>query len=451
MKKLLLTMSAIALGLSGLFAQQSDIRPEHMNTTVKGTYVKEGKRLVPTSRGANDVSTWYGFTNSYKEGTLLGQDYSTYVSFIWPDTTAYIVYSDGAKSKIGFHVVGSTFDPKDTNFIATGEQVLTKFNPYTVDSLAYTQFYIRQLDSFDFGAGNVEVIDTLFIQYFDITGIDIKTYIYTGQIPQVTYYAGYPKEAGFSTQTLLNSTRIKTDTLLLDKSMADSVVFDGANTLYFGRGVQVPVGIVSKSTSTAPVTNNMTAFSMVYKPMRKTVLGDTLVAYNGSTWSKKFNMFGVRLAYLDQHDQLITTPYRINNFFVSNYQMRYGATFGPFKGYLPGPVFGSTIFFPSFLHITTSNLSDNKLSANGISGAVVYPNPASVNSSADVAFNLTSTSQVAATVTDLNGRVVATYPAKTYAAGTNVLHISTENMSKGIYMIVLEGSAGKTTAKLNIQ
>lgn len=450
MKKLLLTMTAITLTVSGVFAQQAEVRPEHKNISVKGTYVKEGKKLVPTSRGANDISTWYNFTESYKEGTLLGQDYSTYVNFIWPDTTAYIVYSDGAKSKIGFHVVGSTFDPKDSNFSSTGNEVLTKFNPYTVDSLVYTQFYIRQLDSFDFGSGIQEVVDTLYIQYFDITGIDVKTYVYNGQVPQVVYYAGYPKEAGFSTKTLLNSTRIKTDTMFLNKAMADSVSWDGANTRFFGRGIQLPVGITSRSTSTMPVTNNMTAFSMVYKPMRMTQLGDTLAAYNGSTWSKKFNMFGVRLAYLDQHDQLITTPYRINNFFVSNYQMRYGSAFGPFKGYLPGPVFGNSIFFPHYLHITTSNLSNKNIS-NGINSAVVFPNPASMNSSADVAFKLTTTSQVAVTVTDLNGRVIKSLGSKTFAAGENVVNISTENMSKGMYMVVLEGAAGKTSAMLSIQ
>jgi hypothetical protein len=229
-------------------AQTLEIKPEQKNITVTGKmFTLEGNKLVPTSRGVDDISEWYNFTNSYKEGTLLGQDLSTYVNMLWPDTTAYTVSSDGSKNKVGFHVVGSTFDPKDSNFISTGEKVLTKFNAYSVDSLAYTQFYIRQLDSFDFGKGKVNVVDTLFLQYFDITGLDVKTYFLTGQQPQVTYYYGVPKEAGFSSKTLLHNAAVKIDTILLDKSMADSVVFDGANTRFFGRAVQIPVRINSKS------------------------------------------------------------------------------------------------------------------------------------------------------------------------------------------------------------
>lgn len=445
-------MTAFTLTVSGLFAQNPDVAPEHKNISVQEKmYTLDGKKLVPTSRGVDDISTWYNFTNAYKEGTLLGQDFTTYVSFLWPDTTAYIVYSAGEKTKIGFHVVGSTFDPKDTNFIAINEKPLTKFNPYKVDSLVYTQFYVRQLDSFDFGSGIVEVVDTVYIQYFDITGIDVKTYILTGQVPQVTYYYGVPKEAGFSTKTLLHNAAVKIDTMLLDKSMKDSVVFAGANTRFFGRSIQIPVGINSRSTNTTPVTNNLTAWAVVYKPMRTANLGDTLIAYNGSAWSKKFNMYGVRLAYLDQHDQLITTPYRINNFFTSNFQVRYGQTFSIFKSYIPGTIFGSTIFFPHWMHITTSNLSDKVVNSSGISGAVAYPNPASVNKTVDVAFNMASTATVTPVITDMNGRVVRTGNAKVYAAGSNVLSLNTENLSSGIYMVVLESAAGKTTTKLNIQ
>jgi Secretion system C-terminal sorting domain len=452
MKKLLLTITAITFGMAGVFAQTMEVKPEQKNISVSGKmYTLDGKKLVPTSRGVDDVSEWYNYTESYKEGTLLGQDYSTYVNMIWPDTTAYVVYSDGVKAKVGFHVIGTTFDPKDTNFISTGEKVLTKFNPYKIDSIAYTQFYIRQLDKFDFGKGLEDVVDTLYIQYFDITGMDVKTYVLNNQVPKVTYYYGVPKEAGFSPKTLLHNAAIKIDTILLDKSLADSVVFDGANTRFFGRTIQIPVGVNSKSTNTTPITNNLTAFSMVFKPMRMTQLGDTLYASNGATWNKKFNSFGVRLAYLDQHDQLITTPYRINNFFTSNFQVRYGQTFSIFKSYIPGTIFGSSIFFPSWVHITTSNLSSKDLNNSGISGAVAYPNPSSLNSKIDVAFNLSATTEVSAIVTDMNGRTVKTIAPSVYPAGTAVMAVNTENLSKGMYMVVLESAAGKTTTKINVQ
>ncbi|MBS3915498.1 MAG: T9SS type A sorting domain-containing protein [Bacteroidetes bacterium] len=453
MKKLLLTMSAITLVFTGVFAQQLEVHPELGNVQVTNkTHIVSGSKHQVTSRGANDVSTWYNFLGSYKEGTLLGQSLKSYANFIWPDTTGYVVYSDGTKSKMGFHVWGSTFDPKDTNYAATGETVLTKFNPYTLDSLQFLKFYVRQLDSFDFGAGKVEVIDTAYIQYYDITGLDVKTFVYTSQIPKVTYYAAYPKEAGFSTKSLLNSTAIKTDTILLDKSWADSVDYNGANTSFFGSYVILAPGLTSKSTNTLPVTNNLMAYSITYKPMRKTNLGDTLIAYDGSTWSKKFNMFGLQYQILDQHDQLITTPYRINNTFVSNFEVRYGQSIGSvFKSYIPGTIFSSTLFQNVYWHITTSNLSNKEFGNNGITGAAVYPNPASANSSVDVAFSLNKSSDVITTITDLNGKVVKAFGAKTFGAGTHTMNLNTQELSKGMYLVILEGSAGKTTAKLSIQ
>lgn len=451
MKKSLLSIFTFMLATAGVNAQNVEVFPEQKNIHVKDQiHTLEGKKLVPTSRGVDDISTWYNFSEAYKEGTLLGQDLTTYVSWLWPDTTAHIVYSAGEKRKVGFHVIGSTFDPKDSNFLAVGEKTLQKFNPYTVDSVLYTQFYIRQLDSFDFGSGKVEVVDTVYLQYFDITGMDVRTYVYTGQIPQVTYYYGIPKFANFNTGSLLNSTAIKTDTMLLDKSMADSVAGSGSTTSYFGRFVQLAVGTTSKSTSTVPIWNNLTAYSIVFKPMRKANLGDTLVAYNGSTVDKKFNFYGVRLAYLDQHDHLITTPYRINNFFVSNFEVRYGQTVSIFRSYLPGTIFGSSIFMPHWVHITTSNLSTKGAQA-GMTGVVAYPNPSSVNSMIDVNFNMTSAAVVTPSVVDMNGRTVRALDSKTCAAGSNTISINTEGMSKGMYMVVLNSSNGVVSTKINVQ
>jgi hypothetical protein len=453
MKKLLLTISAIGLLTSGLFAQQYDIRPEHQNIRVQGkSYILNGKTLVPSSRGVNDISTWYNFVDAYEEGELLGQSLSTFVSFIYPDTTAYIVYADGSKTKIGFHVLGSTFDPKDTNYQAAGLQTLTKFNPYTVDSLAWTQFYIRQLDSVDLGGGNVEVVDTLFIQYFDVSGMEVKTFVYTNQTPQIVHYYGIPKQAGFSQKTLRSSGAVKTDTLLLTKANADSVALNGDQTQFFGRVVQIPTNYTAKSTNTTPVYNNITAFAVNFAPMVKTTLGDTLIAYNGTLPTKKYNMFGMRLGSLTGHDQVIKSPYRINNFFVTNYEVRYGQTISTiFKSYLPGTIFTNTIFMPHWEHITTTNLATKQAKLNGIGSAVAYPNPVAGGNDVQVLFDLNSNSSIAASITDINGRVVKTFAPKVCATGVNSMVLETAELSKGMYMVVLEGAAGKTSIKLNVQ
>lgn len=451
MKKSLLSLVAM-LGLTaGAMAQAPsfDVPKEQKNIKKSGTsYVLKDKSLVPTRRAAS-YSSWYNFTGAYEENELLGQTLSGFVSFIQPDTNLCFVYADGAKSKVGFHILGTSFDPKDSAFLNKNE-VLTRFNPYTVDSLAFTQFYIRLVDKVNVGGTMVDVVDTVYIQYFDITGIRPGAYTLTAN-PGVSYRYATPATDKLSYKSLKNSGAIKTDTLLLTKALADSLILEnGTPKSFIGRGIQIPVNVKSKSTNGADGTTSLFAFSVVYQPMIKANLGDTGLAYNGSTWTKKYNMYGVRLGQLDGHDQLITSSNKINNMFVCNFQVRYGQTlFGFLKSYLPGTVFGNTLFFPSFLHITTPNLS-NKSLVSGLSGVQVYPNPIASNSSADVVFDLTAPSAVKAVVSDLNGRVVSTSASINCIAGQNALSVSTQGLSKGIYMVTVESNLGRMSSKLTI-
>ena len=451
MKKSLLSFVAL-LGLTtGAMAQAPsfDVPKEQKNIKqIKTSYVLKDKALVP-SRRAESYGSVYNFTGAYEENELLGQTLTGFVNFIQPDTNLYMVYSDGAKSKLGFHIVGTSFDPKDSTFLNKNE-VLTRYNPYTVDTLAFTQFYVRQVDKVKVGANMVDVVDTVYIQYYDITGIKVGGYTLTAN-PGVTYRYATPAVDKLSYKSLLNAAAIKTDTMLLTKAYADSVVYEnGTPKSFFGRTFVSTPNVKSKSTNGADGTTNLFAFTVLYKPMIKAALGDTGLAYNGSTVFKKYNMYGVRLASLDGHDQLITSQNKINNMFVCNFQVRYGQTlFGFLKSYIPGTVFGSTIFFPSFLHITTPNLSTNKMSSS-LSGVQVYPNPAATNASADVVFELSAPSTVKAVVTDLNGRVVNTTAPVNCIAGQNAISVSTAGLSKGIYMVTVESNLGRMSSKLTV-
>lgn len=451
MKKSLLSLVAL-LGLTSAAIAQTpsfDVPKEQKNIKTNGTsYVLKNKSLVP-SRRAESYSNWYNFVGAYEENELLGQTLSGFVNFIQPDTNLCMVYSDGAKSKLGFHIVGTTFDPKDSSFLNKAE-VLTRYNPYTVDSLAFTQFYIRQVDKVDIGGNMVDVVDTVYIQYFNITGI--KPGGYTLQsAPGVTYRYATPATDKLSYTSLLNSGAVKTDTLLLTKEWADSLILEnGTPKSFIGRTFVSTPNVTTKSTNGSDGTTTLFAYSVLYRPMIKAALGDTGLAYNGSTVFKKYNMYGVRLGSLDGHDQLITSSNKINNMFVTNFQVRYGQTlFGFLKSYLPGTVFGNTIFFPSFVHITTPNLSTKNV-ATGLTGVQVYPNPVASNATADVVFDLTAPATVKAVVTDLNGRVVSTSTSVNCIAGQNAISVSTQGLSKGIYMVTVESNMGRMSSKLTV-
>lgn len=451
MKKSLLSLVAM-LGLTtAAMAQASgfDVPKEQKNIKVnKTSYVLKDKTLTPTRR-AGSYGNWYNFTAAYEENELLGQTLSGFVNFIQPDTNLYMVYSDGAKFKLGFHIVGTTFDPKDSAFLNKAE-VLTRYNPYTVDTLAFTQFYIRQVDQVNVGGKMVDVVDTVYVQYFNITGIRPGGYTLQSN-PGVTYRYATPAIDKLSYKSLLNSAAVKTDTLLLTKEFADSMILEnGTPKSFIGRTFASTPNVTTRSTNGADGTTNLFAYSVLYRPMIKATLGDTGLAYNGSIVFKKYNMYGLRLGSLDGHDQLITSSNKINNMFVTNFQVRYGQTlFGFLKSYLPGTVFGNTIFFPSAVHITTPNLSNKNVVA-GLLGVQVYPNPVATNASADVVFELTAPSAVKAVVTDLNGRVVSATASVNCIAGQNAISVSTQGLSKGIYMVTVESNLGRMSSKLTV-
>ena len=451
MKKLVLSFAALIGLTTGVIAQSAELKISDAQKNIsvnKTTYVLKDKKLTP-SRRADVYSDWYNFTGSYEEGTLLGQKLTRFVNFIQPDTNLYTVFSDGTKGKTGFHIIGTSFDPKDSNFLATNQSTLTRFNPYTVDSLAFTQFYIRQADQMTVNGNLVDIVDTVYIQYFNIGGIGVGGFSYNSN-PGVTYRYATPAVNNLSTKSLMNSTAIKTDTLLLTKAYADSLIIEnGIPKSFIGRGIQIPVNLKSQSTNGANNSANLFAFSVVYKPMQKAKLGDVGIAYDGSPYLK-YNLYGLSLASLTGHSQEIISTNKINNMFVCNFQVRYGQTlFGFLKSYIPGTIFTNSLFFPSFLHITTQNLSTDKINS-GISGIQVYPNPAASNAQVDVVFNLSANAMVKTVVTDMNGRVVLNNEAKQYVAGQNAVVVNTNGLARGIYMVTLESAAGRMSSKLTV-
>jgi hypothetical protein len=316
-----------------------------------------------------------------------------------------------------------------------------------VDSLFFTQFYVRQLDKVQLGGNLVDVVDTVYVQYFDITGLEIGGFTPSGGQPQLFTY---PSISKLGSKNLMNTAALKTDTILLRKQNADSVVYEnGAPKSFFGSPVLLTPNVKSRSTNGANGTQSLFAFSVVYKPMVKAVLGDTAITFNGSTWSKKYNLYALRIANLTGHKQEITTRNKLNNMFVTPKELLFNRTVNGWKSYIPGNAYGSTFFFPSSIHITTPNLSNKNIVA-GLSGVQVYPNPVASNSSADVVFDLTAPSAVKAVVTDLNGRVVSTSASVNCIAGQNSVSVSTAGLSKGIYMVTVESNLGRMSSKLTV-
>ncbi len=435
MKKVLFTI--LGFGLLSLNAQVKE----------KINYDYPQFKIVVTNEGKDnakrDLGTgWFDYATAYNDFNGSGLTSSVY--FMQPDTNLYIVYTAGEKIKTGFHVIGRINDPRDEVY-SNNPARFSRHNTYTWDSIRFTQFYVRWADSMKVGLNNVEIVDTVFIQYFLPSGLDNQSYYYTSN-PSKIYYYSCPKRDNYKVKTRLNSSAFKTDTIFLTKQWADSVGLNGANTTFFGRQVVAPVGVTIPHSATN-VNANLVGHTITFKPMKKPNLGDTGIAYNGSNWVNKYNMYGVRMYSKTDLDVENTDEQAQNNAVITNYEVLYGATVGNiFKSYIPGPVFGNTFFEGTDYHLTTQTLSVSTLDANGNGIGNIYPNPSNTANEVFVPVKLAESNTVTLTICDITGKVVKTITAD-YAAGDFDIAISTDGLSNGVYTCTMVAGDFKATTK----
>ena len=449
MKKLLL-LGVVAISATLVNAQTltTKIFPQDQNVQLRAQDAQKVKNMM--NKRATSLSEQYNFVGAYGEEWMLG-DAKSYVRWISEDSNAYTVYknADGTTSlnNNDIHVIGTAFDPKDSIFLSSGNTVLSRWNDYTIDTIRWQQFYVRNSDSAMIGGNMVEVIDTLFVQYFDFTGLSFRAFTRNG-----TNRNAAPNVDAFKARSMFNTAALKTDTIFLDKSYKDSVDWEAGSL--FSRVAGVLPGIKSKSsvaaTGTTDVPANVTAYTLMFKPMLKPKLGDTLINWADPNWKRTYNAFGIRANYWDAQSQDILTLNKINNTFWTPNFLANGQTFNGWKSYLPTTAYNTTTFLNCWIDITTENLSNEKL-VNGIQNTRVFPNPTAGQSSVKAMFHLNNSSTVSAVVMDINGRVVKNIEAIQFGAGKNQINIEVADMKAGIYTVSLQSAVGTETAKFIVQ
>lgn len=536
MKKFTLSL-ALVLGIfSTSNAQISNLLPSDPDRT-KLQIVEPINQLSGSDR-REDGGGWYSFLNSYASFNGFTVAGNTSVSWLFPDS-AQIQFTDGP-GRVRVHVVGSTFDPKDPVFIGAPNQ-FSRWTNYTFDSMAWLQFYIRNVDKMDkatpvaasgsltvvdfnqlagaifsidgidltegsewnasidndttasslgaaiaalqvsgnalysvsvnsntvnityntagisgnsvtlsssdvinlpisgstlTGGGNqiveVDIVDTLYIQYYTPAGGNMTFGSYT-QGGQGPYYFGQPRPTTFSTRTLLNSSAFKTDTLLLTAEFADSV----AGGQIFGRQILSDIGITVNGSNMQ--TDNVIASTFTYKPMKPFTINDTIMNFStsGVNVSNLNNGFGMRFGRFTDHAYNITNQEAINHSLITNFEVRYGQNlFGFLRGYIPGNLFGTAFIHDHFYHVSTQSLSAVTPNANGYGIGDAYPNPTDNSEAFTVPFTLGASNMVTFTVTDITGKVVKTI-SNNYSAGENFVTIETSNLTSGIYIYTM--------------
>ena len=89
--------------------------------------------------------------------------------------------------------------------------------------------------------------------------------------------------------------------------------------------------------------------------------------------------------------------------------------------------------------------SANAFKSTNHSGISVYPNP--MNERGTIAFNLGSATDVTISIYNLEGRLVKTIKAGKLNSGEQKIQISTDEFSKGTYLISIDGSTVHATSK----
>lgn len=400
----------------------------------------------------NSNSGWFRHTTAYDafNGTAVFSQ-NGFVSVLFPDSAAAIINSDNSLRRVRFHVVGGAFDPKDALFNNTPFQ-MSHHNGYNWDSIAWTQFYIRNIDSVDLGLGMQEVVDTLYIQYFVSQGMQFPTFFYNSA-PTVTHYYATPNRTTYNKNTLLNSSAFKTDTVLLTRAFKDSISFGVDGASLFGRGLLTNVGRYINRTS-SNINNNIVSVLFAYKPMTKYVKGDTVMDYSNSlNIHRKHNMFALRLSAQTgvEVEQKAQYGYGQNNSLISNFEVRYGQTVSIFNTYLPGTVFGSTIFHNIAFHASSdSTLSIEDITADGFGLGSAYPNPTAQATQVVVPFAVNKNMTATVTLSDVTGKVISVASVNA-VNGNNEATINVSGLASGVYYYTLDAGGYTSSKKLIIQ
>jgi hypothetical protein len=464
MKKLLLTGLVLVNALAA-FAQAPQIERIHPQDTKIGGILP--KQRIHTSQGdfvttkrAETLSGQYNYVSSYGETQMIGTA-STYVRWLTEDTNALTIFTDGTSGRGFIHTMGSVFDPKDSSYQITGQPVLTRFNPYTVDTIRWLQFYVRNADSMQriqfrdsvmqdtvkvatFDTFNVEIVDTLFVQYFNFQGLGFAS------IVGGTNLFGYPNPATYRAATLLNTAALSTDTILFRTGDGDSVD-RFAGSLFSSLNGVVPNNLRSLSTNAAQVNANVIGFCLVFKNMQKAKFNDTFMNWSEPTYRSKINGYGVRAHYWENIAVVSETPYRYNNTFWTPSVLRNGVrTSNGWQSYYPTSIYTTSTLLGYWIDITTQNASVEALK-NGVADLKVFPNPSNQGDNVVVNFELNDNASVNVEVMDINGRIVAVQNNDMMNRGINEVQISTSNFAPGVYMVNVKSTVGAKTAKFIVR
>lgn len=360
---------------------------------------------------------------------------------LFQDSSLVFVPSDGGDPfRVSWHLFGTFFDPTDPFYsLQTGGWQASRFHSYEVDSVRFPMSYIRQVDSIMMDGSMTEVVDTLIIHLYEPDAIN--TWFFNNGSDEVF---ALPNNDGFSVKELGPTDVNFTDTILLTREMATDTSLEESINL---ARVSIPVQSMTIGPNADNTGSGMTAgFSLVFKSMIPFEAGDTLLSYDDNIKpSKLFNVFGTG-SYTNSGARVPLTTY--NNSFVTNFQVRYGQDFDPFRGYLAtlsSVGWANDFYFDGDFYVTADVNSVENMS-NTIEVAM-YPNPVAAGEHIYFDIKDKSINGAQVLVTDILGNIVDQKTLKNVATEQSV---STEGFANGFYFLKIVTEKGNFTSKFTV-
>lgn len=392
---------------------------------------------LPAPNANLDKAFYEGWKFPINAISSAGGNFQRYVDFIFEDSIVQFV-SNQSTFNVGFHVIGGVMDPTDPNWELEGDAVkFTRFNGYTVDSFMMPYLYVRYVDSIDLGAGNVEVVDTVIFKFYDYEELNYWSYNRDG----ATNIFGMPID--FSRAAMGSPATSYEVKIPLTKLDSTNVSDQGWGTKLLALDLNV---IIPDDAKFERSRKNICGFSVAFKTMLPYADGDTLIARDGITPSKRLNYFGYSL-WLNEGSHVAQTE-AYNNSFFTNSEFLYGGEFSNLKGYIPSSLWNTPRYVWYGMKIQTNTLSIDNVNDN--MSIVVYPNPVSRFETLKLDFNLVNADNVVIEMYDLLGNKVKEVANGYYPAGENQIDVDITDLASGVYTYSVRAGQTVTSKKITI-
>ena len=430
---------------------------------------------------------WFDYTDTVLANNIAtlgasGDAVSLTSMYFWPDTTAIFGYDDaGTTGAIGYSIpsygysynvtTGLTFDPFAPDWQTGGSGVsrpnITDTNAYTIDSILIVGIYGRQASAMTSGSYSDHLNFSLV--YGDGTSTSNMPIFYFNGATLLSEYglttspdsALWFPDLFCDTTNLVAAANPGTSGAPVPYTFSEALTYQDTSLALFGTyayavpggGFAVPKG------NFAALTVSFQSGDVSYAH------GDSITSQDGVTYYH--GAFSPAISFDANAGAAVYPPYTgpepasgpIN---TGDYTTGYFKTLGSTDGngwspyYVPGWAYSSSaggayyLQFPYIMyHVTcptctaVSNVSVPVVK-NAINEVKAYPNPAT--NVVNVAFTLSSASDVTVSLTNMVGQVVATQ--KVAGVSTGNVQFSTSALPDGMYFYTLNANSTLSTGRI---